>query len=284
MKILITGIKGYIGHSLKLKLQKRNKIFGISSKTETLDYKRLLKKKIKPQVIFHCAGTGLVGVNKISYLTHKKKNLESTKKLIKFIKKIKLKNSTIVFLSSQAVYGKVSTKKISEKNKTLPISFYGKTKLLAEKELLKVKNNSIFILRIFSIYGIGLKKQIIWDACKKFKRNNLTFRGNGNEKRDYLNIDDFTKLSEKITYFNKNIKKQILNVGSGSGIKIIDLLNKIKNFYGIKKKISFSKEYNKSEYQNYVSSNLRVEKVLNWKPKKKLSKELNNYIRWFKKL
>lgn len=284
MKILITGIKGYIGHSLKLKLQKRNKIFGISSKTETLDYKRLLKKKIKPQVIFHCAGTGLVGVNKILYLTHKKKNLESTKKLIKFIKKIKLKNSTIVFLSSQAVYGKVSTKKISEKNKTLPISFYGKTKLLAEKELLKVKNNSIFILRIFSIYGIGLKKQIIWDACKKFKRNNLTFRGNGNEKRDYLNIDDFTKLSEKITYFNKNIKKQILNVGSGSGIKIIDLLNKIKNFYGIKKKISFSKEYNKSEYQNYVSSNLRVEKVLNWKPKKKLSKELNNYIRWFKKL
>ncbi len=284
MKILITGIKGYIGHSLKLKLQKRNKIFGISSKTETLDYKRLLKKKIKPQVIFHCAGTGLVGVNKISYLTHKKKNLESTKKLIKFIKKIKLKNSTIVFLSSQAVYGKVSTKKISEKNKTLPISFYGKTKLLAEKELLKVKNNSIFILRIFSIYGIGLKKQIIWDACKKFKRNNLTFRGNGNEKRDYLNIDDFTKLSEKITYFNKNIKKQILNVGSGSGIKIIDLLNKIKNFYGVKKKICFSKEYNKSEYQNYVSSNLRVEKVLNWKPKKKLSKELNNYIRWFKKL
>ena len=39
--------------------------------------------------------------------------------------------------------------KISEKNKTLLISNYGKTKLLAEKELLKVKNNSIIILRIF---------------------------------------------------------------------------------------------------------------------------------------
>ena len=83
MKILITGIKGYIGHSLKLKLQKRNKIFGISSKTETLDYKRLLKKKIKPQVIFHCAGTGLVGVNKISYLTHKKKKFRIYKKVNK---------------------------------------------------------------------------------------------------------------------------------------------------------------------------------------------------------
>ena len=101
-------------------------------------------------------------------------------------------------MSSQAVYGKVSTNKISEKKKTLPISDYGKTKLLAEKELLKLKNNSIFILRIFSIYGIGLKKQIIWDACKKFKKNKLIFRGDGKEKRDYLNINDFTKLSEKI--------------------------------------------------------------------------------------
>ena len=73
MNILITGIKGYIGNSLKLKFQKKNKIFGVSSKTESFDYKILLKKKIKPQVIFHCAGTGLVGVNKIPYQTHKKK-------------------------------------------------------------------------------------------------------------------------------------------------------------------------------------------------------------------
>ena len=41
---------------------------------------------------------------------------------------------------------------------------------------------------------------------------------------------------------------------------------------GSRKKISFSKKYNKSEYQNYVSSNLRVEKFLNWKPKKKFIK------------
>ena len=284
MNILITGIKGYIGNSLKLKFKKKNKIFGISSKTEALDYKILLKKKIKPQVIFHCAGTGLVGINKIPYQIHKKKNLESTKKLIKFIKKIKLKKSIIVFLSSQAVYGKVSSNRISEKNKTLPISDYGKTKLLAERELLKVKNNSVFILRIFSIYGIGLKKQIIWDACEKFKRNKFIFRGDGKEKRDYLNIDDFTRLSEKIINSKKNVKNQILNIGSGTGVKISVLVNKIKNLYGKKTKIFFSKRNNKFEYQNYVASNSKVKKVLNWKPKKNLSKELVNYIRWYKKL
>ena len=95
MNILITGIKGYIGNSLKLKFQKKNKIFGISSKTERLDYKRLLKKNIKTHVIFHCAGSGLVGIDKISYLIHKQKNLDSTKKLIKFIKKTKDKKTAL---------------------------------------------------------------------------------------------------------------------------------------------------------------------------------------------
>ena len=284
MNILITGIKGYIGKNLKLKLKKKNKVFGVSSNTESLDYNRLLKKKIKPHAIFHCAGTGLVGIDKISYSEHKKKNLTSTKKLIDFIKKIKFKNSIIIFLSSQAVYGKVSVNKISEKNKTLPISNYGKTKLLAEKELLKVKNNSIIILRIFSIYGIGMKKQIIWDACKKFKKNKLEFRGDGKEKRDYLNISDFIELSEKIINSKKNLKNQIFNVGSGIGTRIGFLLNKMKNLYGIKTKIIYSKKYNKSEHQNYVSSNLKIKKIFNWKPQKKLSKEIFNYIRWFKTL
>ena len=75
----------------------------------------------------------------ISYRVHKKKNLDSTKELISYIEKIKLKSCKIIFLSSQAVYGKVSVKKISEKNKIRPISNYGKTKLLAEKELKKLE-------------------------------------------------------------------------------------------------------------------------------------------------
>ena len=76
MKILITGIKGFIGSQIEQTLKKRSKIFGISSDTEKNDYKKLIKKKIRPNIIFHCAGSGLVGINKISNSIHKKKNLE----------------------------------------------------------------------------------------------------------------------------------------------------------------------------------------------------------------
>ena len=59
---------------------------------------------------------------------------------------------------------------------------------------LGIKNNYVIILRLFSIHGIGLKKQIIWDACKNFKLKKPIFRGTGLEKRDFLNIKDFTRL------------------------------------------------------------------------------------------
>lgn len=283
MKILITGIKGFIGNNLKKKFKKNHKIFGISSRNDTFEYKRLIKKKVKPNIIFHCAGSGLVGTNLISYNTHKNKNLNSTKKLVKFIKKSRLKKIKIIFLSSQAVYGKVFSNKISEKNRVLPISDYGKTKLSAEKEILNIKGNSIIILRIFSIYGIGLKKQIIWDACEKFQKKNFEFRGNGQEKRDFLNIEDFIKLSEKIIKKKMKIGNQIFNVGSGQGTKIFTILNRIKNYFKIKSKISFLKQYGKLENQNYISSNLKVQRFFKWKPSKNLFKEINTYIKWFKK-
>ena len=90
----------------------------------------------------------------------------------------------------------------------------------------------------------------------------MEFRGDGKEKRDYLNISDFIELSEKIINSKKNLKNQIFNVGSGIGTRMSFLLNKMKNLYGIKTKIIFSKKYNKSEHQNYVSSNLKIKKYL----------------------
>ena len=283
MKILITGIKGFIGSQIEQTLKKRSKIFGISSDTEKNDYKKLIKKKIRPNIIFHCAGSGLVGINKISNSIHKKKNLESTKNLIKFINKIKLKNSKIIFLSSQSVYGKVSGNKISESNPTVPISSYGKTKLLAEKKIMKITNNRVIVLRLFSIYGIGLKKQILWDACCKFKKKDTKFRGNGQEKRDFLNINDLIKLIKKIIVSNGNNKNELYNVGSGAGIKIRNLLLKLKSIYKLDKKLFFLENQIKSEHQDYISSNKKIIQNFKWKISKNLYQELKQYVRWFKK-
>ena len=59
--------------------------------------------------------------------------------------------------------------------KIKPISLYGKQKLLIEnlcKLNFKQKVNKLIILRVFSLYGPGLKKQLFWDVCKKIEKKN----------------------------------------------------------------------------------------------------------------
>jgi len=204
--------------------------------------------------------------------------------LISFIKKNNIKNSKIIFLSSQAVYGVTNKNKIDEQTATNPTSSYGKTKLLSEKKLFTLKDNRIIILRIFSVYGIGLKKQIIWDACKKLKKQNFNFYGSGQEKRDFLNIKDLIKLINLILKDKKSKNNLILNVGTGKGTKISLLINKIKKNLKIKNRINFLNNKNKSENQNFISNNQKIKFFFNWKPDKDLQKELKLYIKWFKKV
>ncbi len=284
LKILITGANGYIAKNIiKLLREKKYQIQTINRKNSNKIYRKLIKKKFKPQIILHAAGSGLLGNNRFNKNDYYKKNLLSTMHLINFIKKTKLINSKIIFFSSQAVYAKKNNYKIHEEDKVFPSSYYGKFKLLSEKELLKIKKNQIIILRIFSIYGIGLKKQIIWDACKKINYRKTQFLGNGKQIRDFLNIKDFLSLIFKIINDKKVTSNQIYNVGSGKGMRIDKIINKIKKYFLYKDKIIFIKNQHISESRNFISLNKKIKRHYNWKPKRKFNKELNLYLRWFKK-
>ena len=178
MKILITGVFGFVGNNIFLHLKKRFNVLGIGRKknSKVKIYNQLINKKVTktnlvnlnflPDIILHCAGSSSVIQSYKNKKLDYKKNVETTKEIIKFIEYLKIK-PRIVFFSSAAVYGNHCNK---IKKKTKPISPYGKNKLLSEKILLKKSKKLKFklnILRFYSIYGRGLKKQLIWDFAKK---------------------------------------------------------------------------------------------------------------------
>ena len=68
-------------------------------------------------------------------------NIIATKNLIKVMNKFNIRN--IIFSSTAAVYDK-SRKLLKENYKLKPISNYGKSKLLAEKEFNNKKINLLF--------------------------------------------------------------------------------------------------------------------------------------------
>ena len=294
MKILITGVFGFIGQNIYQNLKDKYEIKGIGrnkKKSKIVKDNNLVNKIITnqslnklnfmPDVILHCAGSGSVSKSYEDKKNDYNKNVITTKNLLKFVNSLKNK-PLIIFFSSAAVYGNHCLK---HKKKTIPISPYGKNKLLAEnilKNQLIKKNFKLIILRCYSIYGSGLKKQLIWDACNKIIKSKNNFYGSGKEIRCWINIIDIINLIEFI--LKKKIKKNIIfEVASNDVLENHILLKKIFNLFNLKKKPEFNNIQKKGDPIKQIFNNDKLKKI-GWNPKIKLSQGLKEYVIWFKKI
>ena len=292
MKILITGVCGFVGNNLYLKLKKKNEIIGIGRKNRNYKnkYKNIIEKEIthknlvnlnfKPNVIIHCAGSGSVTKSiqnpKIDY----EKNVNTTKELIKFISELTKKPKVIMF-STAAVYGNSCEK---NKKQLKPISPYGRNKLKSENILLKKSKKfrfELMILRFYSIYGVGLKKQLIWDVCEKINNKINVFYGSGNEMRSWINIKDVNRLIQFLIK-KGSISNQTLDISGNDVVKNKFLVKKLFKLLNINKVPYFNKKNKKGDPIDQIFNN-SILKNLGWKPKINLSNGLKEYAQWYKK-
>ena len=193
----------------------------------------------------------------------------------------KKKKPKVLFISTISVYGNTKLKKIKEENKLNPISDYSLNKVIAENicnNFYQNFNIDVLILRGSSLYGPGLRRQMIYDVCLKIEKKQNIFYGSGKEVRDFIHINDFTELIKRIII--KGFKGfLVVNAGSGNGIKIVDVINYI--LKKLKKSI-------KPKFNNFGSKinptslvpNIVKAKKFNWSPKVNFYKGLNEYISW----
>jgi len=176
VKILVTGSNGFIGSHLVEELTKRRyDVYCLVRKTSNLSYLRGLdvkylygdvedKKSLEEAVkngfdyIFHLAAV----VRAVDPQTYYKVNLEGTKNLLEVSAKFNPRClQMFIFLSSQAVTGPSPSdashdeeKPKNENDACNPITDYGKSKLLAEQEVMKYKDNiPVVIIRPSTVYG-----------------------------------------------------------------------------------------------------------------------------------
>lgn len=276
-KILIIGGYGFIGGNLYRKLKKGNKVirFGKTNKNkQRINLKNLKKLKFNFDVIVFSAGSGTVSLSikkpKVDY----DKNVTSIKETLEYIRLYK-KRPALIFISSAAVYGNSI-----KKGALRPISNYGKHKILAEKSIINfTKKNKIksIILRFFSIYGPGLKKQLIWDAISKFKKKKFIFHGDGNEVRSWMFVDDAIKLII-LSYNYLSFKPLILNLSSGENISVRMILSKLLKILKINEKIVFNNIISKSNpiylaYKDIHSKKIGLRKFI------KIDEGLKKYVK-----
>jgi UDP-glucose 4-epimerase len=246
MKILIFGSKGYIGSNLLTYFREKNiNVYGSDVLTDRSDKKYfeistinsnfdILFKTHCFDVCVNCSGASSVPN---SFIDNELDFELNTVNVYKILNSIRSNNPSCKFIniSSAAVYGNVSYIPVNEASSLEPISPYGFHKQMSEiivSEFYKIYGIKTCSLRLFSVYGVGLKKQLLWDIFQKWKNNEiLEFHGNGNETRDFIYIDDLIKLIDLIIK-NLEFKGDVINVANGDETKIKDIVTLMLNELG----------------------------------------------------
>ncbi|MCE4955672.1 NAD-dependent epimerase [Macrococcoides caseolyticum] len=230
MKILVTGIAGFIGSNLAKKLkEKGHDVFGIDNlndyysvdlkkdrlslflKNEFKNYeinlenyedvKRVFEKE-KPEVVINLAAQAGVRYSLENPFTYIQSNVNGFMSILEACRHNNVKN--LIYASSSSVYGANTSLPFSTSdNIDHPISLYAATK--KSNELMAHTYSHLFNLpttglRFFTVYGPWGRPDM---ALFKFTKNILNNQpidvyNNGNMMRDFTYVDDIVEAISRL--------------------------------------------------------------------------------------
>lgn len=270
-KKIICGITGYTG-SIGKNLIKNTKNFKfIYFKKDIINEKFVDNwiKKNKLDIVIHLAAIVPIKVVNDDKKKAYRVNVSGTKNLVNAILNNKNDIKWVFFSSTSHVYSS-SKKKIKENSLIQPISYYGKTKYLAEKEIKRLKKKKIkfCIGRIFSTTNSNQRKSyLVPDLKRKIKKlKEPIILENLNHFRDFISVDDISKI---IVNLSKKKFNGIINIASGKKTKLSDIAEIISRKF--KKKIQIKK----NKKPSYLIANNNLLKMV-YKPK--IKTQIKNLI------
>lgn len=298
-KIIITGVNGFIGGALaEFCLKKGLDVVGIDITSESrvigIIYYQMnlmndditgLLNYFAPDFFIHCAGVADVNYS----VEHPDSDLFSsvvmTQRILYQILDAEI-NCRFIYMSSAAVYGQPWKLPITESDRLDPISPYALHKQMAENMCLyfiKQHKMDIKILRIFSVYGPGLKKQIFWDMGKKIvQTKTLELFGTGEESRDYIYISDLVNAIFCVMTYCFAESGTIMNIASGTETKIKQAAQIFVEKWGETSDIiNFNNVSRIGNPANWRADITQLNK-LGFKCDVAIEKGIEEYIRWFK--
>lgn len=231
--------------------------------------------------IFHCAGSGSVPLSLKEPMVDFEKNVISTAMVLNFSRE----NGRIpvVFLSSAGVYGNKSEMPINVTEAGKPISPYGINKKIGEilvEQYAQFFEVPCAIVRLFSVYGEGLRKQLLWDASHKLLRGDFTFFGTGEEIRDWIHAEDAAALIVQL-WRHADLTVPIHNGASGQKIPNQRILGKLAECYGLTEPIQFDGNVRPGDPKAFVA-NINRSLEIGWRPQVSLDEGIARYVDWFK--
>jgi UDP-glucose 4-epimerase len=135
------------------------------------------------------------------------------------------------------------------------------------------------IVRLFSVYGVGARKQLLWDACGKFMQGSGIFDGEGDETRDWLHVEDAAELLSA-ALDRAAVDAPIVNGGSGVARTNRDVLRLLSGSFPDMREIRFTGRRRPGDPAHF-HADISLTLAWGWRPQRSFEVELAAYARWF---
>lgn len=233
--------------------------------------------------VVHCAGSGAVSYSYAQPWEDFQRATVTTAAVLEWIRNRVGSSPRLVLVSSAAVYGDQGDTDATETSVRSPVSPYGFHKQAAEmlcESYSRFFDVRVSIVRLFSVYGEGLRKQLFWDALNKFRNREGQFFGTGNELRDWIHVEDAASLLASAGLARQSTF-EVYNGGSEHATTR-DVLNRLAKAYGDGPSIVFNGESHKGNPGRLTSLYGHTTRLLDWAPQVRLEDGIARYVAWFK--
>ena len=299
-RLLITGAAGFLGSTFAQYFSKKDwEIYGLDRVAPDKTTLAVLKDHAalrlpdpsldelltqwKPDACIHAAGRASVPQSMANPASDFNDGTVLTFHMLDALRRC-CPDCAFVLLSSAAVYGNPASLPVHEDQAPNPISAYGYHKLQSEllcKEFAGMFGMRTSIARLFSAYGPGLRRQVLWDITQKaLTQRTITLQGTGSESRDFLHVLDIARALECILD-GAVMRGEVINVASGRETKIADLAQLILNHVDPSIILKFSGELPSGTPTNW-QADIRKIAAMGFIPDIALDAGVANYVDWCK--
>lgn len=299
MRALVTGAHGFLGRHVALRLHEIGYLvtgighgawegleqsrFGVSSWHSTdITSESLVQYADDPDVIVHCAGSGSVAFSMTQPYQDYARTVSNTAAVLEYLR-LHSPRTVLIYPSSAAVYGLTDRLPMTESHALNPASPYGLHKLMAEQLCRSYASHFgivVAMVRFFSIYGEGLKKQLLWDACTRAAQGQNIFFGTGIELRDWIHVKDAASLIEA-AIGHASFQCPVVNGGSGEGVSVSEILLETFRLFGASQRPAFSGNARPGDPPGY-HADTSAARAWGWQPQIDWQEGISRYVRWFK--
>ena len=264
------------------------------------DLSPIFEREKNIEAVVHYAASCLVDESMNDPGKYFLNNVAVTSNLLSTMDKYNIKN--IIFSSTCAIYGEAKYFPIDEKHPLKPTTPYGASKKMAEEVISwhgKLKGFNYMILRYFNVCGAS-EDGSIGDSKKPSSLlvQNAVRGALGIEKffltcpevdtpdktpiRDYIDVVDLNEAHLKaLEYLLSTKKSEIINLGTGTGSSVLEVINQVKKLTGVEIPI-LKANIRQGDDAKKVADIKKAEKILGWKPNKTIEDSVRSLIVWYK--